>query len=287
MPDPHGNRETGAFFGIRYDPVTVVDRRKSDMTFWTVIPLNQQLVAEVTLIGMGFDVLGGCYLAYDLLGGKRGPLRTIARAAGYVALFFVGYYIVLGARYALIASAGMGILLTVEYWSAGADAAKNRRRRSTIFIFGSLRGVVLGLASMPLAGPTFGPWFGVMSAAALNASYALGFAPTDDYEAKSRPRISGHKLVASLLRTLGVSTAGVIASLVVGSSAMQWPFGLLLGAAAGTVSALVGLFSPVIEWWIENLPERRLGVLGLSFILVGMVLQSVQYWVVVLDLPIG
>jgi hypothetical protein len=266
--------------------MTVVDRGKSDMTFWTVIPLTQQFVAEVTLVGMGFDVLGGCYLAYDLLGGKRGPLRTIARAAGYVALFFIGYYIVLGARYALIASAGMGVLLTLEYWSAGADPAKNGRRRSTAFVFGSLRGVVLGLASMPLAGPAFGAWFGLMCAATLNASYALGFAPTDDYEAKSRPRISRHKFVASLLRTLGVSTAGVIASLVVGSPTIQWPFGLLLGVAAGTVSALVGLFSPVIEWWIENLPERRLGVIGLCLILVGMVLQSVQYWVVVLDVSV-
>jgi hypothetical protein len=88
--------------------MTVVDRRKSDVTFWTVIPLAQELVAEVALVGMGFDVLGGCYLAYDLLGDKRGPLRTIARPAGYVALFFVGYYIVLGARYAFIASAGQG-----------------------------------------------------------------------------------------------------------------------------------------------------------------------------------
>jgi hypothetical protein len=52
------------------------------------------------------------------------------------------------------------------------------------------------------------------------------------------------------------------------------------------VSALVGLFSPVIEWWIENLPERRLGVLGLGLIFVGMVLQSVQYWVVVLDVSV-
>jgi hypothetical protein len=66
--------------------MTVVDGGKSDMT-WTEIPLTQQLVAEVTLVGMGFDVLGGCYLAYDLLGGKRGPLRTIARTAGYVACF--------------------------------------------------------------------------------------------------------------------------------------------------------------------------------------------------------
>jgi hypothetical protein len=177
------------------------------------------------------------------------------------------------------------VLLTLEYWSAGADPAKNARRPA-VFIFGALRGVVLGLASMPLADPAFGAWFGLMCAATLNASYALGFAPTDDYEAKSRPRISSHKLVASLLRALGVSAAGVIASLAAGSSTIHWPFGLLLGAAAGTVSALVGLFSPVIEWWIDNLPERRLGVLGLGLILIGMVLQSVQYWVVVLDVPV-
>jgi hypothetical protein len=122
-----------------------------------------------------------------------------------------------------------------------------------------------------------------LSAAALNASYALGFAPTDDYEMQSRPRINWHKLAASLLRALGVRAAGVIASLVVGSSPIHWLFGLQLGVAAGTVSALVGLFSPTIEWWIENLPERRLGLLGLGLILIGMVLQSVQYWVVVLD----
>jgi len=266
--------------------MTMADGGKSDMTFWTEIPLTQQLVAEVTLVGMGFDVLGGCYLAYDLLGGRRGPLRTIARAAGYVALFFVGYYIVLGARYALIASAGMGVLLTLEYWSAGGDPAKNARRSSAVFIFGSVRGVVLGLASMPLAGAAFGAWFGLMCAAALNASYAVGFAPTDDYEPKSRPRITGHKFVASLLRTLGVSAAGVIASLAVGSPSVHWPFGLLLGVGAGTVSALVGVFSPVIEWWIDNLPERRLGVVGLGLILVGMVLQSVQYWVVVLGVSV-
>lgn len=72
--------------------------------------LTPQLVAESSLLGMGFDVLGGCYLAYDLLGGKRGPLRTIARGTGYVALFFIGYLLVLGLRYALVAATGMGIL---------------------------------------------------------------------------------------------------------------------------------------------------------------------------------
>jgi len=55
---------------------------------------------------MGLDVLGGCYLAYDLLGGKLGPLRTIARAAGYLALFLIGYVAVLGFRYAIVAGTG-------------------------------------------------------------------------------------------------------------------------------------------------------------------------------------
>jgi len=73
---------------------------------------------------MGFDVLGGCYLAYDLLGGKQGPLRTIARATGYVALFFSAYVIVLGLRYALVSASGMGILLAVEYRLAGTKQAQ-------------------------------------------------------------------------------------------------------------------------------------------------------------------
>jgi hypothetical protein len=49
--------------------------------------ITHRLVAELSLAGMGLDVLGGCYLAYDLLGGKRGPLRTIAQATGYIAVF--------------------------------------------------------------------------------------------------------------------------------------------------------------------------------------------------------
>jgi uncharacterized protein YjeT (DUF2065 family) len=43
----------------------------------------------------------------------------------------------------------------------------------------------------------------------------------------------------------------------------------------------------MIEWRIENLPERRLGMVGLSLILAGVVLQSVQYWLAVFEVPVG
>ena len=103
--------------------------------------------------------LGGCYLAYDLLGGKRGPLRPIARATGYVALFFIGYVLVLGLRYAIVAASGMGILLGIEFRIAGINPSYGEQRR-TVILFGFLRGLVLDLAGITVAGPLFGAVFG-------------------------------------------------------------------------------------------------------------------------------
>jgi hypothetical protein len=244
---------------------------------------TDQFIAELSLVGMGLNALGGCYLAYDLFGGKRGPLRTIARAAGYVALFFIGYVLVLGLRYAIVAASGMGILLGIEFRIARMNPSHGERHRIVV-LFGFLRGLVLGLAGISVAGPLFGAVFGVLSGAGLTISYLLGFAHTQDYEAEAKPHISGHKMLASLWRAVAVGIAGIVAG-VLNAPGTYWVlFGLKLGLAAGTVNALVGLFSPAIEGWVENLPERRLGVAGLGLIFVGMILQSIQYWIVVFKL---
>jgi hypothetical protein len=232
---------------------------------------------------MGLDVLGGCYLAYDLLGGRQGPLRTIARATGYAALCFIGYVLVVGLRYAIVAASGMGILLGIEFRIAGINAS-HREQHRTLVLFGFLRGLVLGLAGITVAGPLFDSVFGLLSGVGLTISYLLGFAPTQDYEAESKPHISGHKMLASLWRAVAVSIAGIVAGVLNAPRTYWILFGLKLGLAAGTVNALVGLFSPAIERWIENLPERRLGLAGLGLIFVGMILQSMQYWIVVFEL---
>jgi hypothetical protein len=216
------------------------------------------------------------YLAYDLLGGKRGPLRTIARVTGYVALCFIGYVLVVRTWYAIVAASGMGILLGIEFRIARMNPSHGERHRIVV-LFGFLRGLVLGLAGKSVAGPLFGAVFGLLSGSGLTISYLLGFAPSQDYEAESKPHVSGHKMLASLWRAVAVG--------VLSAPRTYWIlFGLKLGLAAGTVNALVGLFSPAIERWIENLPERRLGVAGLGLIFVGMILQSIQYWIVVFEL---
>jgi len=97
--------------------------------------------------------------------------------------------------------------------------------------------------------------------------------------------LTRHKALASFYRALLISAAGIVAGWLASSTSV-W-LGLRLGLAAGVVSALIGLFSPTIEWRIDNLPERRLGMVGLSLILAGVVLQSVQYWLTVFEVPVG
>ena len=44
--------------------------------------MDHHVVAAISISGISLDVLGGLYLAYDLLGGQHG---SVARAAGYIA----------------------------------------------------------------------------------------------------------------------------------------------------------------------------------------------------------
>jgi len=48
---------------------------------------------------------------------------------------------------------------------------------------------------------------------------------------------------------------------------------------------LVKIF-PFVEWWADALPSRRLGVFGTALLVLGFALQSVQYWVTLLNMPV-
>jgi hypothetical protein len=45
-------------------------------------------------------------------------------------------------------------------------------------------------------------------------------------------------------------------------------------------------FTPFIEWTADHLPEKRMGVLGVDLILIGFTLQSIQYWLALLDVSV-
>lgn len=65
-----------------------------------------------------------------------------------------------------------------------------------------------------------------------------------------------------------------------------WSFALRVGLVTGIVTAVEATIRSYIEYYADNLPERRLGALGIGLILCGFTLQSVQYWLALFDVPL-
>jgi hypothetical protein len=59
-----------------------------------------------------------------------------------------------------------------------------------------------------------------------------------------------------------------------------------VGLVTGVVTGVGVTVSPFIEYYADNLPERFLGAFGIGLILCGFALQSLQYWLALLDIRI-
>src|SRR6516164_140160 len=72
------------------------------------------LIPILSLAGVILDALGGLYLAYDLLGGKRGPLRIVTKSVSYEVMFGSAYGLTLGVWFALAGLLASGPALSIE-----------------------------------------------------------------------------------------------------------------------------------------------------------------------------
>lgn len=250
--------------------------------------IDHHVLAGISLCGVLLDLMGGLYLAYDLLGGKRGPLRTLTRATTYALLFGLGYGAPLGLTYGLIAGPGLGLALGLEYWFAGAASKAGMRGalRRTAFAFALFRGLVQGVAAGLTFDARFGVAFGLFSGIGLVSAYAIGFSPSEEYEPGAKPRFGRRKLVGTCARGLAIGLAGILAGALMHTGPRGAVFGLEIGLVVAAVGAIVATVSPYIEWWADNLPGQRLGLFGAMLVLLGFALQSLQYWAVLFDVQV-
>lgn len=166
-----------------------------------IIMIDTYFLAWVNLTGSACTVLGGLYLAYDLMGGQHGPLRTLTRVVTYSLLFVAGYSIFLGLAYGLIAGIGLGLALAIEFWRIGRLHAKGQRQYPLEpYIFGFVRGLVQGVAATFTFDFRFGVIFGMLSAVGLVLVYRLGFSVAVDFVSETKPRLVRHRVVASIAR---------------------------------------------------------------------------------------
>ena len=84
-------------------------------------------------------------------------------------------------------------------------------------------------------------------------------------------------------RTFGYILTALLCSAFVRHLDHPLLFALRVGLVTGLVTAVMSAINPFIEYYADNLPERRLGVFGIALILCGFALQSLQYWLALFD----
>jgi len=150
----------------------------------------------------------------------------------------------------------------------------------------SIRGCGFALGASYSFGAAFGITFGVLSTMGQAIAYRVGIRPTVDYKPATRPRLTRFQLLAAANRAAGYLVAGYISSLVAQQRVHAIAVGLKAGLAIGMVTVIIGSCTPFVEWAADHVPERRMGVFGVGLILIGFTLQSVQYWLALLDVNV-
>jgi len=242
--------------------------------------IDKHTLALISIVGSALDVLGALYLAYDLLGGEHGPLRTLTRGVTYGALFGAAYGLALGPVFGLATGVAHGITLAWEF----ARAARGGPKPGLWYdaAMSALRGVGFALGAAYLYGGKFGATFGALSTLGQTFAYRAGIRPTMDFQPAIRPRLTKHQLLAAVNRAVGYSAAGYISALAAHQRVNALSLGLKVGLVIGVVTATFNVCTPFVEWGADHVPEKRMGVFGVGLILLGFALQSVQYWVALL-----
>lgn len=246
--------------------------------------MDHHTLAAISIAGTSLDVIGSLYLAYDLLGGQHGPLRLLTRAVTYSIVFGIGYGLGLGLFFGLLAGITTGLTLAIEF----TRASRGLEHYSLPWeaLFSAIRGIGFGAGLYKTLGFSFAFAFAIMITLGQIVAYSRGMRPAIDYQPSKGPRITGRQFRGTIIRTLGYLATAMICSTLVHHIDHAWTFAIRVGLVTGIVTGVGITVNPFIEYYADNLPERRLGVFGIGLILCGFGLQSVQYWLALLDVRV-
>jgi hypothetical protein len=246
--------------------------------------INHHTLAVISISGSCLDLLGALYLAYDLLGGEHGPLRTLTRGVTYGTIFAIGYGIPLGPVFAMTIGLTHGITLAWEF------SAASKGQRCPGFwhdtAASAIRGVGYAVGGGWYFGPMFGLLYGAISTVSQVVAYQVGIRPTMNYAPAPHLRMSRLQALSTFNRTFGYGVAAWACALFVHRHDQAVSFGIRLGLTVGIVTFLLIAVTPVIEWAADRIPQRRMGVFGVLLMLAGFTFQSLQYWLALLDVPL-
>src|SRR5882762_5403941 len=243
--------------------------------------MDHHTLAAVSITGTCLDVLGSLYLAYDLLGGRHGPLRLLTRAVTYSVVFGIGYGLGLGPFFGLLTGIGTGVTVAIEL----SRAARGQEHYSLPWeaFFSAIRGLAFAAGLYRILGLEFAVAFAGLVTIGQVVAYSRGMRPSLDYEASRRPRITPRLFWGTVVRTVGYIATALVCSALAHRIAHPWLFAIQVGLVTGLVTGVGFTVNPYIEYYADSLPEQRLVAFGIGLILCGFTLQSLQYWLALLD----
>jgi hypothetical protein len=243
--------------------------------------MDHHTVAAISIAGTCLDLLGSLYLAYDLLGGQHGPLRLLTRAVTYSIVFGIGYGLGLGLFFGVASGIATGITIAIEL----NRAARGLDHYSLPWegLFSAIRGIGFGAGLYRTVGLGFAVAFAILITVGQVFAYSRGMRPAMEYAASRRPRLTRRQFWGSVVRTVGYIATALICSTFIQHVDHAWLFAIRVGVVTGIVTAVGATINPYIEYYADNLPQRRLGIFGIGLIFCGFTLQSVQYWLALFD----
>jgi hypothetical protein len=153
-------------------------------------------------------------------------------------------------------------------------------------LFSAIRGLGVGIGLYPIVGFGFALAFAALITIGQLFAYSRGMRPGMEYVASLRPSVTRRQILGTLQRTLGYTVTALVCSTLIHHVDHPWSFAIRVGLVTGVVTGVGTSIYPYIEYYADNLPERRLGVFGIGLILCGFALQSLQYWLALLDVNV-
>jgi hypothetical protein len=187
----------------------------------------------------------------------------------------------LGLFFGLAAGIATGITLSIEF----NRAARGLDHYSLPWegLFSAIRGFGLGAGLYRILGFGFAIVFAILITVGQIFAYSRGMRPAMDYVAARRPRLTRRQFWGTVVRTVGYIARALICSAFIHHVDHDWAFAIRVGLVTGIVTGAGVTVNPYIEYYADNLPERRLGAFGIGLILCGFALQSLQYWLALFD----
>lgn len=201
----------------------------------------------------------------------------------YSIVFGIGYGLGLGLFFGVTAGIATGVTVAIELHRASSKG--DHYPLGWEAVFSAIRAAGFGLGLWRMVGAPLAIAFAVLMTAGQVFQYSRGMRPGLDYSSRRRPRLTRRQWWGTVWRTLGNTAMALLCSLAVRHVDHPWVFALRLGLVTGIVTGVGISVNPLIEYFADNLAERRLGSFGICLVLCGFLLQSVQYWTVILDLP--